>query len=304
MHHVKTFAARSVSAAALAVALLATGLRPAAATPVYGLDNQLFVYALAASPSAAQVQTFQNDTGWIASTSPLTQSFTAAAQYADPGYGLAQAGVTATATVFYGALEASGSGFASPVLNRGGAQANAGPVVGGEPLISYRDQLVVTSTTLPIGTPVAISFSFSFGGTSSFVSAPPPESPSTAEIAAGFTLWNGLGSYDWRFTSPGSYVETSTAAVGSILQIEGALFASGYADSSWPSGDSSFTFSDPTTEFIDVSTPGAFLTAASGHGYSTRRAIAVPEPGALGLFGLGAAFMGLCLLKRRSVRKA
>lgn len=163
---------------------------------------------------------------------------------------------------------------------------------------------MVTSTTLPMGTPVAISFSFSFDGTSSFASAPPPESPSIAEIAAGFTLWNGLGSHDWRFTSPGTYAEASTAAVGNILQIEGALYASGYADSSWPTGDSSFTFSDPTTEFIDVSTPGAFLAAASGHDYSTPRAIAVPEPGTLGLFGLGAAFMELCLIKRRSAEKA
>lgn len=68
MQHVKMFAAGSMPAAALYVAPLATGLRPAVATSVYGLANQLFVHALAASPSGGQVQPFQNDTGWIVST--------------------------------------------------------------------------------------------------------------------------------------------------------------------------------------------------------------------------------------------
>lgn len=300
---------RSVNSARMALGLFclfaiatALGTRPAAADPVYGLENQLYVQAT----MSPEQQTYFNDTGWIASASPLNQTFTAVARYTDPaGYGSGEAEASATATVFYGRLDAYGGGSASPILHRYGADARAIPVTGGAPLVSYRDQLVVTSHTLAAGAPVALSFVFSFDGLSSFVSEPGGKYPSFAAIAAEFTMGDVTSGahFDRNITTAGTYAETSTVAVGDIIDITGSLFAYGDAAAYDAAGDASFTFSDPTAEFIDV-TPGAFLVSASGHDYTSPNVTRVPEPSPLPLFCLGLAGIGCMLIVRRRSTKA
>ena len=306
MRNIRTIFGRGVLTVTLVVAMLAMGLQPAAATAAYGLRNQLCVEAT----SGSQQQQFCHDTEWTASPSPLTQSFTADVKYTVPEFGLAEGYASATQTVFYGALEASGNGFASPIVTAHepgfyfgyGALAGVTPYVGGNPLVSYQDQLVVTSHTLSIGTPVALSFAFSFDGTSSFVNEPEGYL-TTADIATEFTMDDlnaGATSFDLQISSAGNYVETRTVAVGDVLDIAGALFANGFADSGYPTGNSSFSYSDPTTEIINVGSADAFLVSASGHDYSSPSVVGVPEPGTLGLFGFGAAVIGFCLIKRRT----
>ena len=232
----------------------------------FGLVNTWNVYAVQIPGS----------TGYVSQTTPLSTTVSTS----DSNCG-ATSNATQTDTAFYGSLSASASGSASNSLSCGlfaGAGTERGDYYDGDPVAQYYDQLHITSSTLANGTPVTMMFTEDFLGSASFVD---PDGGGDANITDNLQVSDGGGPVSINlFLTNGGETEIVTSYVGDYLSIEGQLFAFGGAWANYngaPLITSTFQYSGQSSTLIDILTPGASYTAASGTVYGSD--LSAPEPG-------------------------
>lgn len=88
--------------------------------------------------------------------------------------------------------------------------------IGGEPKAQFRDSLLVTSATLPSGTPVQVHWTMTFSGFASMSNA-----NSSVSKRAQFTCGNAL--IDTQV--PGTFPAVAKTSMGATLQVRGRLWA-------------------------------------------------------------------------------
>ncbi|MCB9885291.1 MAG: hypothetical protein H6838_07355 [Planctomycetes bacterium] len=133
--------------------------------------------------------------------------------------------------------------------------------IGGEPKARYRDNVTITSPTLPNGTPVQLQLSVDLAGFA-FVQDPNPLVTYAAEILVWGSGWPVARVQD----QVGSASMVVATTVGTTLTIEGKLFATldARAIQGGTPMTSSISFDLRARTGIAVLTPGADYTTCSG----------------------------------------
>ncbi len=216
---------------------------------------------------------------------------------------------TATVSAFYGSLSASGNGYAIPVNDNSGGGSRSIEYVAGGPLVSFTDDLTITSSTLASGTSVNLTFALGFTGSASFTSEFPGD-PSDAFASGEFSvtpLPSGARSEDVTFgVGNNTQLLQITTTVGSTFEIDGYVYGGGDATSQYAVGPSSFSYSGSLNADISGITSGACVSTASGTDYGQNELCgnnfaSSPEPPTLILFAIAAPGM---ILARRRLRSA
>ena len=180
------------------------------------------------------------------------------------------------------------------------------PSVNERHVVTVQDQLLVTSATLAFGTPVDLTFSLGYNGTTSYVQSPDP--------VTGPSMWMGglvVFTLDANPTSGAQPLNlalitnqglpagpTSDFASGVVHSTVGATInfqqkLDMQADATYfDSEDREVTvdFSHTFKLYADPALPGVSLVSQSGHNYSVS---AVPEPGHAALLLLGMGLLGV-----------
>jgi hypothetical protein len=120
-------------------------------------------------------------------------------------------------------------------------------------------------------------FTEDFLGSASFVD---PDGGGDANITDNLQVGDGGPVSINLFLTNGGETEIVTSYVGDYLSIEGQLFAFGGAWANYngaPLITSTFQYSGQSSTLIDILTPGASYTAASGTVYGSD--LSAPEPG-------------------------
>lgn len=158
---------------------------------------------------------------------------------------------------------------------------NAGAGASGS--LEWGDTITIQSDTLPLGTPVQLQAALSLHRSLS-------GSPGTVVYASAYGPF-GLSIYD-SLSAPNPVQSVSklvSTQVGSVLSLSGWMYFNAGGTSEGP-GISALMDAWNTSRFtLEVLTPGAGYSSASGLGY------AVPEPGTATLLGIGVAVAGLIL---------
>lgn len=169
----------------------------------------------------------------------------------------------------------------------------------GDGFAEWRDVLTIRSDTLPPDTPVRVRGTLTLdGGARSTAAGDVPLASAIAELTVGFGPGARLVLAAPAGLSPTSGPQTATfettAYVGLPLNVRGILSLTAAADVGFPVGtmDSVVEAGHTAVGNIDVLTPGAYYTSASGATYVT------PEPAAAG----SVAGLALLLASGRGLR--
>lgn len=211
--------------------------------------------------------------------------------YSGAGYSGSASGST-TGSVAFGSISGSASATAesSTTIPRA-----VFPIAGeGEFSGSWGDTLDITSSTLPVGTPVDLLFTLNYAASL--------ECSGTAHVnvAIGFTASAGGAAIQADDDTCNSILNGTqniivATEVGTDLNIAGTLSLVAQALAVTNDGESTAGVDPPSAAFfIDSETPGATYTAASGYTYFSPTASTVPEPSSivmllLGLFAVAVA---------------
>jgi hypothetical protein len=241
-------------------------------------------------------------TGLVFQTSPLSST-----ENTTENQGGSFSSATQTDTSFYGSLSASGSGTAtnSPSF---GSWTDAGNPVGDvypyDTVAEYIDSIHITSSTLPLNTPVTMMITEDFVGAASGTTNGNGSTTGwwDAYIYGGLQATDaGPVAFNFTLFSSGQQTEIVDTFVGDTIQLQGDIYAYGRGYENW-GGDntSTFQYSGQSTTLLDVLTTGASYSAASGTVYGTE--LSTPEPGTWTLMPVSLALAGV--LSRRRTRAA
>lgn len=243
---------RSVFTLALGVAVLSPAAL--AQVPTCGVKNHMRLVNRVGGGTTPELRI---DTGWT-SILPNASLDTPGTATDSSAFGTSTGSWLASSC--YGRLAFSGSGSATNAPGWG-LFLWIDSWIGGEPKAWFRDRYTVTSATLPVGTPVQIEFTGTFGGTT-FASDPGAARAANATFAFG-----GPSGFD--FAAPASSTKIVTVPVGQFRDVEGRLYCviqdyrmlggTIYSDSISASLSASLT--------AKVLTPGASLAWCSGAAY-------------------------------------
>ncbi len=249
---------RRACGTALGSALLATGCLALLAAPgnaqtSNGLRNSFRIVTTTGTASELLV-----DSGWQTSAplvTPGNSSSSTTSGCASQAH--------ATSTSDYGFLRCVGAGTANN-CNTNGVFLNL-DTGAGAPWAQFFDTLTVTSSTLPHGTPVQLSYSLTLSG---HCTAQP--APYLVNYVA--SLSNGRGGFIAQHDSPGTVATTVTAYVGAQYSIRGELSGSIDIDSllnlAPPVVNASYSLDLRVDASIQSLTPGVVLQFASGGDYA------------------------------------
>ena len=179
-----------------------------------------------------------------------------------------------------------------------GSTAGATSGAGAFGIAKFADDLLITSETLPLGTPVSVQFSMSLEGTTLFdsFSSLPSNSGLDSSIFLigqvsgwGARTYHELHRYGRAVSVTGDPSFTVDSAVGATLTLVGTLDINVRSDFQPGASSGLSDYLNSARFFVAADSPEVSLVSASGHDYSV-----IPEPehyalavaGALGLFGL------------------
>lgn len=205
------------------------------------------------------------------------------------------ASAQASGSVTYGSVTGSASASASPTDE---------PSSGSSQFIGeWNDTLTVTSATLSQGTPVNLEFTLTVSG--SVTCSPATVLSNSGQVSGQFEF--GLNVISAADTTCGTTIaqtqmSTYATTVGAVIDISGTGQWDATANAPVGSPGSSVQADPPAAQFfVDLETPGASYTTASGVTYFS--SVATPEPS--GFLLLGTGFLGFAMTRMRKyiVRK-
>jgi hypothetical protein len=254
---------RSVRLAALAAAFLPTVLQ----AQTCDLKNH---YRIVNSVNNVPASELRIDTGWQ-TVGPLLSP---GSNYNSNPQGCYSQGNCNPISDF-GYLHVDGTGSAS-TCSAGGVFLWLDEWIGAEPKAQFRDRLLVTSATLPVGTPVQVQWTLAFGG---FVSMTNANSylHKRAQLSCSGTV------IDTQAT--GTFTAVANTTVGASLQVSGRLWATlqDYQLLQGQPWTGSYAVDLTATFRVSNLTAGVTLVACSASTYDGLTARALPVG-----FGCGA----------------
>lgn len=230
----------------------------------------------------------------------------------------ATSGVSGMAEASYGLLRArvDGNLFASS------ANPLDEPFLQGVFGAGFGDTLVVSSSTLPVGSPVTLQMTMSFNvvisenqGAMFFIQYELGNSAGqVVDFQRSSQPFSSIPAQVFGFTHPVTFADTvgDTLRLSSMLNVgiyqyfDGQSYQSGPLAGSYIYNQPSVDASHTSKVFLDSLTSGVDIVAASGHDYGTPPVSPVPEPAEAPLMLLGlAALVGVRRLPRhRSIGAA
>ena len=214
------------------------------------------------------------DSGWQA-TAPL---ITANTSINSNNLGCHTRGDVAT-TADYGWLNCTGSAIGTNSLGNG-VFLWVDEYIGGEPKARFRDQLTVTSASLPNGSPAQVQFRVDLTGFATVVDLN-PEVSFSADVLA----WLGSWPTAQVQNQAGSALLTVPTTVGATFTFEGRLFMTlrARAIQGGAPATSTMAFDLRAHTTISVLTPGVDFTTCSGRRYGSQSATVQNLGGGCGL---------------------